>query len=51
MYRISKLFQQLLCEEFGDRGNIRSGALVSLERWFVRSVKDEDGVDRERDQS
>jgi len=51
MYRVSKLLQQLLGKEFGDRCDIRTGALVSLERWLVGSIEDEDGVYSERDQS
>jgi hypothetical protein len=46
MYRVSKLLQQLFCKEFRNGCDIRTGALVSLERRFVGSIEDEDGVDR-----
>ena len=51
MYRVSKLLQQLLCEKFGDGGDVRSGALVALERGLVGAVKYEDRVNREGDEA
>jgi hypothetical protein len=51
MYRVSKLLQELFRKEFGDRGDIGTGALVALEWWFVRAVENEDGVDGEGDQT
>jgi hypothetical protein len=51
MYRVAKLLQELLCEELGDGGDVRAGALVALEGRLVRAIEDEDGVDSERDQA
>jgi hypothetical protein len=51
MYGISKLLQQLLSQEFGNRCNVRAGALIALERRFIGPVKYEDGVDGEGDEA
>jgi hypothetical protein len=51
MYRISKLLQKLFCKEFGDGSDIWPSALVAFEGGFVRTVEDEDRVNRESDQS
>jgi hypothetical protein len=51
MYRISKLLQELFREEFGDGGDVRTGALVALEGRLVWAIKDEDWVDSERDKA
>ena len=51
MYRVSKLLQQLLCEKFGDGGDVRTSAFVALEGRLVWSIEDEDGMDGERDEA
>lgn len=51
MYRVSKLLQQLLCEKFGDGGDVRTSAFVALEGRLVRSIEDEDGMDRKGDET
>jgi hypothetical protein len=51
MYRVSKLLQKLLCKKLGDRGDIRTGALVALEGWLIWSIEDEDWMDREGDET
>jgi hypothetical protein len=51
MYRVSKLLQKLFGEELGDGGDIWSGALVALEGGFIWAIENEDGVNRERNQS
>jgi hypothetical protein len=51
MYRISKLLQELLREELGDGGDVRTGALVALEGRPIRAIEDEDWVDSERDEA
>ena len=47
----AELFQELLCEELGDRRNIRTGALVALKGRFVWAVEDKEGMYRKRKQS
>lgn len=51
MYWISKLLQQLLCEEFGDGCDVWTGALIALERWFVWAIEDEDGMNGKGDET
>jgi hypothetical protein len=51
MYRIAKLLQELLRKEFGDGGDVRTGALVALEGRLIRAIEDEDWVDGERDEA
>lgn len=51
MYRVSELLQKLLCEEFGNGSDIGSSSFITLERRFVWSVKNEDGVYSEGNQS
>lgn len=51
VYGISKLLQQLLCEEFGYRGYVRASALITLEWWLVWAIENEDGMDGEGDEA
>lgn len=51
MYWVSELLQQLLGEKLWDGSNIRTSTLIALEGRLVRSIKDKDGVDSERDQA
>jgi len=51
MYREPKLLQKLFGEKFGYGCDIGSSAFVALEWGLVRSIEDEDGMNRERDQA
>jgi hypothetical protein len=49
--REAELLQKLLCEEFWDRGDVRAGALVPLERGLIRAIEDKERVDGEGEET
>lgn len=48
---VSKLLEELLGQEFRNRGDIGPSALVALEGRLVGAVKDKDGMDGEGNQA
>ena len=51
MHWKTKLLQQLLSEEFRNGCDIGASALIALEWRFIRTIKDEERVYRQRDEA